>query len=149
MTQTKKHRVNQDVVKAFVTLLTNLPEVDRRAIFGHFESQPAFPSMIGLARVGASNLTRSELIDYCKRIEFCYLQFPGHPSKPFVPFSTTRDLAENILEKHGEACLKQYVEHLEDCYTRAWQGFSRPERIREHFRAWHEHTQKSPPNPTQ
>ena len=137
----KNREPNPGLVKAWITVIESLPEIHRRAIIGHFESIPRPPSLIGLGRAGSGLLTRAQLVDYCKRIEFCYKEWHNRNSDkiPFIAYSNTENLCSEIAELHGDKCLIDYVEHLEGCFERgSWGGFSRPERMKEHFQAWKE-----------
>jgi hypothetical protein len=148
----KTPKINYDLVNSIVAVLKSLPEAERRNILAHFasEKEKSPPSLIGLGRVGSSTLSRSALVDYCKRVEFCYKTWPGHHQgqKVFIPWDKTELFLTAVLQKHGEKLLHQYVEHLESCYARgSWSGFSRPERMVEHFKAWVENpTHPARPN---
>ena len=147
---------SKDMIAAVVALLNAMSAEDRNAVLLKFSvspnKTPSPPSLIGLGRAGSSSMIRSELIDYCKRIEHCYRQSPHHPigKPPFIPFKRTEELAESILERHGEQILKSYVNDLERSFQNNWPGFGRPERMQQHFDAWFsEQQQKSQPNPSQ
>jgi hypothetical protein len=100
------------------------------------------PPHIGLGWAGSeSALSRADIVSYCKRIEFCYKSYPHKGKVPFIPFAKTEKMGMEIAEKQGEARLREYVEHLEGVFERGeWGGFSRPERMIQHYAAWNDAT---------
>jgi hypothetical protein len=150
-----------ETVNAFVTLFNRLSTEDQDAILALLKNENPPPPPLGRAWVeipktpqalkktfdlDAETLSRSELVDYCKRIEFCYQEHHSHQGrKPFIPWSMTASLVTDIQEDLGADVLRDYVQHLEATFAKGeWNGFSRPERMRQHFIAWNENKATHP-----
>lgn len=102
------------------------------------------PPMAGW--MGTSSLA---IVDFCKRIEFCYQEFQRIQRKlskqPYIDFRATQNLAQEIIEYGGIQALQEYVEHLESIFqSEIWWGFNRPERMRQH---WQSYVQKAENQP--
>lgn len=135
------------MVEIAISILRHLTDDERDKVLYAFGTNKENLSHIGLGWAGSSQVHRGLLVDYCKRLEFCYKNWPGHSKPPFMPFDKTENLCREILERFGEHILRTYVAHLETVAERGeWAGFSRPERIAEHFQAWHKQCHPAQPN---
>jgi len=75
----------------------------------------------------------SGLIDFCKRIEFCFKD----KETDFIDFRATRNLVNRIVLEHGPECLRQFTRFCEDrCETMGNRAIARPERMTAFFEKW-------------
>lgn len=79
-----------------------------------------------------SSQRASELVDFSKRIEFCFKDSDAQ----FVDWRATNELVKDIDGSFGRDCLRRFVTYCEVSYQQKGRAIGRPERMREFFQAW-------------
>lgn len=91
------------------------------------------PAMDRARERNPSQPARASVVDFCKRIEFCFKEH----DREFVDFRKTSELVDYILREHGHECLRQFVTFCEVQYeSRGMRPIGRPERMENVFHKW-------------
>lgn len=130
-----------DSQDTFDVTLTHIWQ-ELRVIRALLEKKQANPSLDGWlvpndrsepAGSHPSSQRASELVDFSKRIEFCFKE----TADQFVDWRTTNELVKNIDQSFGRECLRQFVRHCEDTYMgKGATAIARPERMQQFFERW-------------
>lgn len=145
-------KVNESLIRNYIGLLAAFSGPERQVVFKAILAMPDFPGkeksptppLAGW--LGSGSLA---IVDFCKRIEFCYQEFQCVQRKlskqPYIDFKATETLAHEVIRYGGVKALQEYVEHLEHIFqSETWWGFDRPERMRHH---WQSYIQKAKSQP--